>query len=352
MKYFKPLLFILLPILPAITHLPGNPQPCILPADSLRMVLPLSIDYDGHIVTPFVNITVNGKLFKTVFDTGSSGLRMMNGALPAAPGDTLSQRVSYSYGDAIQKLSLRGKVRKAEVAFDKLRTPLPISIMCIDSAKYNPGSDWIATGDSAVIRSNHFRNCSAIMGVGLRNRDRSAGVVSPLSQAPGNGKFIVMFPGYGGTKGSVIINPAPADEAGFIYFKLAPGKAVNTGYGNGWRDNELPGCITINNSSACLPTLLDSGNPDIKVFSNEFTGRQAVPSRNYVTLRIGATNDTAFIQTSFFTGDEKLEGRDRVYLDAGPNEPKMIFGVRFFFEFDVLYDQQNGIIGIRKKLHR
>ena len=85
MKYFKPLLFSLLPILPAITHLPGNGQPGRLPPDSLRMVLPLSIDYDGHIVTPFVNITVNGKLFKTVFDTGSSGLRMMNGALPAAP---------------------------------------------------------------------------------------------------------------------------------------------------------------------------------------------------------------------------------------------------------------------------
>jgi hypothetical protein len=350
MKYFQLFLIGLLPFILAVSRLSVNIQTHGLQADSLRAVLTVTINYDDKMVTPFVDVTVNCKLFKTVFDTGSTGLRMMEGALPPEPADTLNQRVSYTYGDNVHKLSLKGKVRKVQVAFDKLNTLSTVGIMCIDSTRYTPTGSWIATGDSAIIRSNHFRNCSAILGVGLRKTARLSGVISPLSQLPGNGKFIVMFPGYGGTKGSVIINPSPADEAGFVYFQLPQGKA--TPNGSGWLDNQLPGCISVTGETACLPTLLDSGNPDIQVFSHNFIGQHSVPSGNYITMRVGGLKDSIFVKTGFNVGDQRSRGKDLVYLDESPKEPRMVFGIRFFFEFDVLYDQQNGIIGIRKKSNK
>jgi hypothetical protein len=224
--------------------------------------------------------------------------------------------------------------------------------MSIDSARYGSLNNWISTGDSAVISSNHFRNCSAILGVGLRGVAKPGSVISPLRQLPGNGEFIVMFPDYGGKKGSVIINPTAGDEQGFIYFKLSPGKGIGPVGSTGWLDNQIPGCISVNSGTDCLPTLLDTGNPDIQIFSNEFVKNQSVPSLSYISLSVGNPHDSAFIKTDFTVGEHRERGKDFVYLCNTEKEPKNTFGIRFFFEFDVLYDQQNGIIGIRKKLHK
>jgi hypothetical protein len=348
MKYFRSIVIIPFSAVLIANNSPAVAQQTLPAADSLRVVLPVDIKYDDRIVTPYVNVTVNGKLLKAVFDTGSSGLRMLKGAFIMSPGDTLDKRVTYVYGDNAHKMSLKGKVRTAEVSFDKLKTSSAISIMCIDSAKYGPRADWIATGDSAVIRSNHFRGCSAIMGVGLRRGARLKGVESPLDQVPGNGKFIVLFPGYGGEKGSVIINPSPLDESGFMYFRLMPEQAPN----KGWMDNKLQGCVSVNTATVCLPVLLDSGNPDFQVFSSANSGSHAIPPRNYVTLRVSGLADSVFAETGFNVSDARLTGKDYVYLEEADKEQKMVFGIGFFFRFDVLYDQQNGIIGIRKKLKR
>ena len=354
MNYLKLLFFSVLfcTALRAGAFVYADNQQLISNTDSLRVVLPVTIDYDNKIVTPFVNIKVNGKLVKVVFDTGSSGLRILSGALHNLMPDSSVARVSYTYGDNVHSLGIRGVVVKAEISFENLKTLSPVNIMSIDSTRYGRHEAWTATGDSAVIHSNHFRDCAAIMGVGLRGRLKSGAVVSPLRQIPGNGKFIIMFPAYGNTKGAVIINPTPADETGFVYFQLPAGEPGVVLPGHGWPDNQLPGCIAINDAMEYLPTMLDTGNPDIQIFSPDYERERAVPPRNYITMQIGGARDTTVVKTGFNIGDDRVRGKDFIYMTNTTKEKRLVFGMRFFFEFDVLYDQQNGIVGIRKKLHK
>jgi hypothetical protein len=75
--------------------------------DSLRVILPVTISYDNNEATPFVNVTVNHKQFKAIFDTGSNGLRIMSGALNIPTPDSTARRISYTYGEKPHNLNLR-----------------------------------------------------------------------------------------------------------------------------------------------------------------------------------------------------------------------------------------------------
>jgi hypothetical protein len=119
MKYFQLFLIGLLPFIVASFHLSVNIQTHRLQADSLRVVVSVNINYDDNMVTPFVNVMINGRLFKAVFDTGSAWFRIMEGVLTAEQNATSSQRVYYTYGNNIHKLSLKGKVRKVQLSFDE-----------------------------------------------------------------------------------------------------------------------------------------------------------------------------------------------------------------------------------------
>jgi hypothetical protein len=46
---------------------------------------------------------------------------------------------------------------------------------------------------------------------------------------------------------------------------------------------------------------------------------------------------------------EREDGKDFVSLDGAKGVGKNIFGTRFFFDFDVLYDEVDGVIDVRRK---
>jgi pimeloyl-ACP methyl ester carboxylesterase len=225
-------------------------------------------------------------------------LRILSGNLGVERSDSTTERVSYGYGDGRHAFHVRGQVRYVTLGLGTLTSVQPVRVMAVDSTEYIPGSgSWTPTGDSASIESNHFRSVSAIMGVGLRIKEGSKGVANPLAQLPGNGKYIIRFPGFGGSKGKLIVNPDSVDTKGFTLFKLEKGVFPLPNGDDSWLDNELSGCISASGGgSACQNTLLDTGTPGLRVF----------PGKN-------------------------------------------LFGTAFFFDHDVLYDQVNGMIGIKKK---
>ncbi len=313
-----------------------------------RTEVPLRIVYDGHMVTPVVEVYVNGQKVEAIFDSGSSGLRMLGGALKDGATDSIGVRTSDDYGVGERMLGVRGRVVAANLRMGGLSSDQPIRIMCIDSARYGgPGVLWGSTGDSARIESNHFRSLSAIMGVGMRLKNDGSGVANPLAQLPGNGKYIIRFPHFGGTKGKLIINPDSADVEGFILFKLEKGKAQLPNGDSSWLDNQLSGCVIVNGGSDCQHTLLDTGTPDVHVYSKDFSETVSVGGGNHVTLVVDGGSES--VTTSFLVGRERQDGKDFVYLDEVKGAGKNIFGTRFFFDFDVLYDQVNGVIGVRRK---
>jgi hypothetical protein len=335
-------LFILLLANPAISFAQSNG------AD--REELPIFIRYDNNTITPIVEFTLNGKTYKAVFDSGSYGLRILSGAVYRRIVDTIADRVSYTYGDAANSLHLRGKVASAMIRFGHLQTTAPIRLMLVDSTNYTPVGEWSSNGDSSVISSAHFRGLPAILGVSLRTTPVAKGVASPLSQLPGNGKFIVKFPRLGGNKGRLIVNPEPREMEGYTWFQLKPGSDSLPGGPRSWLDNKLNGCLFINGTGICQPTMLDCGSQGITVFSKATTGSYRLPAGTLVTLEIRDSLDSSLkISTSFKIGDNPQRNKDEVYLKGADKQEKNVFGLRTFFDFDVLYDQQNGRIGLKAK---
>ena len=318
--------------------------------DSFRTELPLKIVYDKHLVTPIIEVFVNDQKIDAIFDSGSFGLRVLNGALKKELTDTTENSVAYSYGDGERNFGIRGRVQSANIRVGNLTSRNSIRFMRIDSTRYGLHAGWTDTGDSAIIKSNHFRSVAAIIGVSMRASKSSKGISNPLAQLPGNGKYIVSFPHFGDTTGQVVLNPDSADLEGFTNFKLEKGKILLPNGDSSWRDNEFNGCVIINGKAACQNTMIDTGSPDIHVLAKGFQGHKSLPAGNQVTLTIkDKAGISQVVQTDFTVSEDRKRGRDFVYLDETNSVEKNIFGTRFFFDFDVLYDQVNGVIGIRKK---
>lgn len=328
-----------------------NLKPSFSEASNLRTEVPLTISYANKTITPVIDISINHRTYQAVFDSGSSGIRILSGALKGQVAEeTSDERVKYGYGDGKSALSLRGDVFASSVSFGGLKSNFPVRMMRIDSAKYGPDGDWMSTGDSVLIHSSHLRHLSAIMGVGLRLKSSNKGIANPFAQLPGNGKFIVKFPGLGGTKGSVVLNPAPQETAGFILFHLEPGKVFLPGGYSSWLDNELNGCFSVNGNSICQQTMLDCGSPNIQIYSPQFSGKQIAAAGSQVVIELNDKNNPSVgIKTSFLVSQNRQSGKDYVALHEIKDKGKTLYGTQCFFEYDVLYDQKNGVIGLRKK---
>jgi hypothetical protein len=322
------------------------PMPAV--PDSLHEELPIFIDYEKQ-VTPYIFIQVNKRKVKAVFDTGSSGLRILSGALRTGKGDSILSRVNYAYGHGPGVFRIEGRLITVPVKLGRLEAPVPVRIMRIDSCRYERGGPWTCTYDSTTIASGHFRDCPAIIGVGLRARASLNGIVSPLAQLPGDGKFIIEFPVYGGRQGRLIINPTEEEAKDFTLFHLKPGKEPLTGRFGSWLDNELNGCMIINGNGFCHPTLLDSGSPDSRISSNEVTGSIEVPPGNML-MKFSDRLDPLTVAAARLTMTGR-EGGNKSYVSLAATDQGEgnLFGVQAFFAFDVLYDLQNGYIGLKPK---
>jgi hypothetical protein len=318
-------------------------------SDSLRTEVALKIVYNGYLVTPIVEVYVNDQKVDAVFDSGSSGLRILRSVYNDKEPDSLKGHIHYGYGFK-DSFRICGQVKSASIRIGTLQSAQPIRIMRIDSTKYIPEAEWLSVLDSTRIQSNHFRSYPAIMGVGLRVSGKRDGVANPVAQLPGNGKYIIHFPRFGGSKGKLIINPDASETKDFVLFKLEGGKWLLPNGDSTWKDNELYGCVIVDQGTACQHTLLDTGNPDVHVYSSSFTGNKKVSSGSVVTLQLKDKEGlVAPVQTKFRVGNIKENGKDVVFLDESDGVERNMFGTRFFFDFDVLYDQVNGIIGIKSK---
>jgi hypothetical protein len=294
-------------------------------------------------VTPHVIIYLNGMPVDVVFDTGSSGLRLLNGALNTSGIDTTSTRDYYGYGDLINRTAISGLVAGAKFSLAKDGYATPLRFMLIENVKI--GSEALTdTRHSATTAAAVFRGLNGIMGVGMRLDTGNNGIASPLAQLPGANRFIVELPAYGGASGTLIINPNSADIRGFQPVKVSQGSFLLPNGLNSYKDNNLPGSATLNGVTFIAPTLLDTGNPLVWVDSSYFDA-------NHLYLKAGGKVQLAvgepLLNSDIITVTNQYSGQD--WIEENDLPRRNSFGIQFFFMFDVMIDQQQGIISIRKK---
>jgi len=171
-------------------------------------------------------------------------------------------------------------------------------------------------------------------------------LTNPLPEFPGNGSFIIHFPQYNPqnpqSEGALIVNPCGSDLRGFNYIHLLAGSDLLPNGFNSWMDNELADTLTVNNMSYTSNALLDSGNPFSLYYMNVNSNNSIVGIGSTVKFTLGppVTASTTFVVT------KQQSGLDLV--QTSNYEVRNVFGIQFFFDFDVLYDQKNGLIGVRR----
>ena len=126
-------------------------------------------------------VTVGGAQVDAQFDTGSSGFRILEGALPDSAYECISDTpIAFHYHSG---LAISGVVAYAKVEIGSFSTPSTIPVMLVREVGCSilePDCD--AAGKTPETYT-FFGPFKAILGVGMRNDATSEGVASPIRRA-------------------------------------------------------------------------------------------------------------------------------------------------------------------------
>ena len=287
-----------------------------------------------------IPVSVGGVTLDAMLDTGSSGLRVLSRALPASAYQVTSERSAFGFGSGAE---LRGFIANAPLAVGGVSGAAPFelvqSVGCTQRAPNCPQARIpfarYGIGGNGVPDAGF----PAIIGIGMRHGEDGARNPLPLI---GAARWIVELPRPGETAGKLILNPTDDELAGFRRFQL-PRQPV----GDGWADNALPACLTNDDTHAhiCLPSILDSGAPGVHIRSNN-AHTADWPGRSHATLvfahRSGDLSLPFVIDSGLGTHVEPLA--------PAPRQPDLLMvGTLPYFAFDVFYDAEHGIMGLKPR---
>jgi hypothetical protein len=305
-----------------------------------------------------ISIEIGGNPLDVLLDTGSSGLRILKGAIPdssytCSPAPTMPS-YGYSGGLNLSGFPVYGYFAVTGVTLDQtpteLVTPEPIPIMYVNQIgctadKPNCGIDKIPIENYGVLGTPY----KAILGVGMRTGPNSVG--NPFVQLPGAPAFVVQAPSYTATTGAVVIGPQSEQTETFktaqlpILSNVAP--LPNTI--PAWDDRYgLPGCLDDQTSGVdyCATVELDTGDPSAYIRWTNATTTTTIPSGDSVQITIGPP--TGPLGTYGFTvGATPKPGIDEVFVEPlAAGEQFMNLGTATFFQYDAIFDQADGLVGL------
>jgi len=306
-----------------------------LPDDDIRYSVPVAIGDSPPIAA--------------LLDTGSTGLHVFAGAIPAdAVTDTGIPNIS-AYGSGEQ---LTGTVATATIGLGAATTdgPIPLelvrSIGCMDFAPTCPAANLAMTSYGIGGDGLAGQGFKAIIGLGLAPE---AGAANPLIHL-GAHRWIIELPEPGqSAPGALILNPAPADLAGFQLFPLAaipttPQSAIDPG----WQDT-LAGCLTDQPAAQtiCGPTILDTGSPGIIAYRPNGVSAPLWSPGDSTQLAFTIPGTAAGAALTFAA--DQFPGAGMIQSPAEGQTAALVAGVLPFFADDVLYDANTGEIGLRPR---
>jgi Protein of unknown function (DUF3443) len=296
-----------------------------------------------------VTLQVGGAPLDVLLDTGSSGLRILQGAVPdASYASETTTAVTYSYHSGLE---LQGVVALATVGLGSLQTAAPIPVMLVTQIGCEAADPSCGYAGQTPQNATVFGSFKAIFGVGMRNGASQIG--NPIVQLPGHPSFLVQAPAYGGTGGTLVVAPSPSQLAGMQNASLpaASGDGPLADGTPAWDDRYgLPACLddATTGTDYCVPAELDTGNPPIYVEWPQYTGTSTtiLAAGDAIQVTLGAAS-TPLAQYSFTVASPPTPGIDEVEIEAATGSGFMNLGTGVFFRFDAYFDQAHGVIGLR-----
>ena len=283
-------------------------------------------------------------------DTGSSGLRILEGAVPDSAFDCVtSTPVTYSYSSGLE---LTGVVAFATVSIGSIQTPGPIPVMLVQEVGCTAAVPNCSAKGKTPQDYELFGPYKAILGVGMRSKASDQGVGSAIAQLPGRPSFIVKAPGYGGTSGIVRIGPSAAQIALFKTFQL-PAEPSGAPLPNGTPSYDdrfgLPACVddTTSGVDYCVPVELDTGDPGTYIqWPADTNGSVSVlPAGSLLMVTIGPAS-APLEQFALTVGATPTYGVDVFEVEPATGDGFMNIGTVAFFRYDILLDPFSGLVGL------
>ena len=290
-----------------------------------------------------VPVQVGGTTLMAALDTGSTGLRILPGALAAGDAAVTAEAETYGYASGSR---YEGVVGDALLAIGGAQGRGPVhlirSIGCFAYLPHCPASR--TTREKYGIASDGLPNegFKAILGI-----DMAPGRVGNPLRFLGAQRWIVELPRPGEGQGRLILNPTRAETEGYIMVPLAAPYAHERG---GGLHDAVPGCLSnpVARARACGVVLMDTGAPGLAV-ANGALGPEPWPEGAAATLELFDTTGGLAVREALTIG-QRDQGTALTYRRETRVFGVVIYaGIAPYFAYSVLYDPRRQTIGLKPR---
>ena len=281
--------------------------------------VPIQLATDANLnpVRMYVDVQLgSAPPFKALLDTGSSGLRILEGTVPDSTFASITTTaVTYAYGNYESTIAINGVVAFTNVTIDKLTTANPIPVMLVQGSGCTQSS-------SCRTLQDEFSDAPAKLGVGTEANAKSYGIGNPIAQLPGHPSFVIHVSTDYTSPAFMRIGQLPTDALAFKTFRLGTlsgGVPLSDGTPV-WNDFSIPTCIDDQTmgTSYCLPSPWDTGDPTSYVSWPEqpVSYTTELPVGSAVNVTIGPSN-APMGAYQFVVGASPAPGVDELRRTAG-----------------------------------
>jgi len=290
-----------------------------------------------------VPIQVGATRLMASLDTGSTGLRILPGALGPGDAAALAEPETYGYASGSR---YEGVVGEASLGMGGLAgrafVHLIGSIGCFAYLPHCPASRTTIERYGIASDGLPGEGFKAILGI-----DMAPGRVGNPLRALGVRRWIVELPRPGEGRGRLILNPTDAEVAGYAMAPLAAPYAHERG---GGLHDAVPGCLAnaATHARACGVVLLDTGAPGLSVANGRLDGGPW-PDGSTAALEIFDARGGMAARALMTVGDRDQGTRMSLRREARVYGVVIYAGVAPYFAYSVLYDTRRQMIGLKPR---
>jgi hypothetical protein len=288
-----------------------------------------------------VVLTINGVPVEAMLDTGSSGLRVFASAVADAglPDSGVAASQKYNSGETYY-----GYIATADVGL--AGQDMPGTAIQVVTAECEPTD---ASADACATKPSFF-SYPAIVGIGLRESE-SPPVRSPFASLSGLPSFTIHLNGSFGTSsddaGVLELGVSQQEYESFFQFQLPVEHASTPDY---FLDDAVQSCVTDDTTriSWCEGTLFDTGDPNPYVETLD-AGNYTLPDGTPMTAVVLALGGGCTFSSYAYAASAANENELQVRRLTGTTTVYNNLSLHAFYQYDVLYDQVLGRIGLRPR---
>jgi hypothetical protein len=285
-----------------------------------------------------VPVKIGNVEVEAAFETGSSGLRVFDGAVDPANYTATAKPSAYTYTVGLR---LSGVQATAPISIGGLTSAEPLGLQIIKDVSCvgeRPLCQAVlAFRNSPAVR----RGVPAVLGANMAPSDAD----NPLAKI-GARKWIVILPLPGETQpGKLILNPTAEDMAGYTVFAPNPFmKNLKTNF-----HDSIFGCVinVKSKQNLCGPTLLDTSSPGVFVTLAPRQSDKPWPAGTEAAMAF--RNDAKATLAAGFTTEASPASKVTFISGAGLPQNFINAGVLPYYAYAVLYDADAGTVALKSR---